>query len=118
MTDQPTPVSSPPTVVHVLATPGQQPTNMLGVLGFVLSLVGLVGEAGACLCLPIVIIGLLCPIGAIVAAFGLRHEPKGMAITGLVLGIVGSIIWIVLLVLIFGFGLLVASEAARQGSGF
>jgi len=105
----------PTSTVHVVATNTAQPTNVLGVLGFIISLIGLVGEFGACLCLPIIFIGLLCPVGGILSAIGLRQEPKGLAIAGLVMGALGSIIWIIFLVLVFGFGLLAASETARGG---
>jgi hypothetical protein len=45
--------------------------------------------------------GLLCPIGAILSFFGCFKEPKGLAIAGLVIGIVGSL---GLIIVLFFFG--------------
>ena len=67
-----------------------QPTNTLGIVGFILSLLGVVGTCG-----------LLSPIGLILSIIALRREPKGFAIAGLILGILGSIVFLVTL-LIFG----------------
>ena len=51
----------------------------MGVAGFVVSLVGFTS------------LGLLSPIGLILSIIGMRREPKGLAIAGLVVGIVGTI---------------------------
>lgn len=53
----------------------------MGVTGFVLSLVGLV----TC--------GLLAPLGVLFSAIGMRKKPKGLAIAGLVIGLVGLCGW-------------------------
>lgn len=68
--------------------------NTPGLVGFILSLLGLV----SC--------GLLAPIGLIVSLFGLGKEPKGFAIAGVVLGAVGScggiLSWILFLPVMLG----------------
>ena len=58
-------------------------SNGFGLAGFITALVGIV----SC--------GLLSPIGVILSAIGLRKEPRGFAIAGLVIGLLGSI-WLVL----------------------
>ncbi len=54
-----------------------QPTNGMGVAGFVTSI------AGIATC------GLLAIFGVILSGIGLRKEPKGFAIAGLVIGLIG-----------------------------
>ncbi|MCG8508569.1 MAG: DUF4190 domain-containing protein [Rhodospirillales bacterium] len=63
----------------------QQPSNGLGTAGFITSIVGWV----TC--------GVLCPIGVLLSLLGLFREPRGMAIAGLVVGLLGSIVGIVFL---------------------
>jgi hypothetical protein len=60
--------------------PPEKPSNGLGVAGFVVSLVGLIFTCGV-----------LCPIGLILSLFGLRKEPKGLAIAGAVIGGLGTV---------------------------
>jgi len=60
-----------------LARPVQQ-TNGLGIAGFVCSLVGLFTG------------GLLCPIGLILSLVALGRQPKGFAVAGLILGLLGT----------------------------
>lgn len=55
-------------------------TNGLGLAGFIVSVVGIVASCG-----------LISPIGLVMSLFGLRREPRGFAIAGVVLGVVGSI---------------------------
>jgi hypothetical protein len=74
--------------------------NNLGTAGFVISLVGIL----SC--------GFLSPVGAILSLMALNKEPKGLAIAGLVIGILGSA-WVVV-ALIFG---LFAVFAAAIGIG-
>lgn len=84
-------------------------SNGLGVAGFVVSLVGLV----SC--------GLIAPIGAIMSAFAMKKEPKGLAIAGLVIGIIGSlwIVGIVILVIVFGgLAALLAAAGIAFGEEF
>jgi hypothetical protein len=56
-----------------------KPTNGLGIAGFVVSLVGLLGTGG-----------LLCPIGLIMSLIALGRQPKGFAIAGVVIGLLGT----------------------------
>jgi hypothetical protein len=57
----------------------QRQSNTLGIAGFVISLVGLLGSGG-----------LLCPIGLILSLIALGRQPKGFAIAGVILGALGS----------------------------
>jgi len=57
-------------------------TNGLGIAGFIVSLVGMV------LCM-----GFICPIGAILSGIALIWKPRGFAIAGLILGLLGSLLW-------------------------
>ena len=60
-------------------------TNGIGLAGFIVSLAGLV------LCiLP------ACPVGLILSIIGIRRNPRGFAIAGLVLGIIGTVPMIVI----------------------
>ena len=54
-------------------------TNTLGLAGFVTALVGIALTGG-----------LLCPIGLILSVIALSRRPRGFAIAGTVIGIVGS----------------------------
>ncbi len=67
-----------------------QESNGLGIAGFVVSLVGI----GSC--------GLISPVGLILSMMAMKREPKGLAIAGLVLGVIGSL-WLIPL---FALGLL------------
>lgn len=81
----------------------QSDSNGLGIAGFVVSLIGLV----SC--------GLIAPIGAIMSAFALKKEPKGLAIAGLIIGIIGSL-WVIVFVVIFGgLGILMAAIGIAAG---
>ena len=77
-------------------------SNPIGLAGFITSLVGIV----SC--------GVLCPIGLILSAIGLFKRPKGFAIAGFVIGLLGSlgIIIVVLVVGVVFIGLLIALAAA------
>jgi hypothetical protein len=57
----------------------QPDQNGLGLASFIVSLVGLAS------------VGLLSPIGAVMGLIALRREPKGFAIAGVVIGLLGSI---------------------------
>ena len=67
-----------------------QPSNGMGVAGFVVSLIGLVGTCG-----------LLCPLGFLFSLIGLGKEPRGLAIAGTVIGGVGCLFLSVLAIYIF-----------------
>ncbi len=78
------------------ATPTQElaretTSNGLGIAGFVVSLVGFLGGCfgGA----------LLSPVGLVLSGVAMRRRPKGFAIAGLVLGILGSLWLVIALVL-------------------
>jgi hypothetical protein len=62
--------------------------NGLGLASFIVSLVGLISA------------GILSPVGAIMGLIAMRREPKGFAIAGFVLGLLGSI-WICLVSAVF-----------------
>jgi hypothetical protein len=57
----------------------QPPTNGLGIAGFIVSLVGLVATCGV-----------LCPLGLLLSLFGLLKRPRGFAIAGTLIGLVGT----------------------------
>jgi hypothetical protein len=80
-------------------------SNGMGLAGFIISLVGLM----SC--------GLVSPIGLVLSWIGLSKEPKGLAIAGLVLGLLGSL-WIVV-ALAFGLfgGLLAVAGLSALGEG-
>ena len=92
-------VPPPPTQPMFVQVPPPD-SNGMGIAGFVLSLLGLV----SC--------GLLSPIGLIISVFGLHKEPRGLAIAGLILGIVGST-WMAL----FGLGMVLAFLGIGAGLG-
>ena len=73
-----------------MATQQQSQSNGLGIAGFVISLISL-------LCLG----GLASPLSLIMCAFGMRKEPKGLAIAGLILSIIGTLFAIP--IFLFGF---------------
>ncbi len=62
-----------------MGAPAPQPVNAAGLVGFILSMCGLL----CALCFP---------IGFIVSLFGLRTPPKGFAIAGTVIGAVGTVL--------------------------
>ncbi len=94
--------TAPPQQQVVVQTQSQ--SNGLGVAGFVLSLLGLF----TC--------GLTSLLGVILSAIGMRREPRGLAIAGLVLGLITVLGWVVAFVVGVAAPLLVmvglASEAA------
>jgi hypothetical protein len=73
-----------------------EPTNGLGVAGFIVSLVGLV-----------VTCGLLCPLGLLLSLFALFKRPRGFAFAGTVIGLVGTAF------IIGVFGLFATAVATR-----
>lgn len=70
-----------PNPVFVPAQPpaSQEGSNSLGLAGFITSLVGAVLTAG-----------FLCPIGLVLSLAALRRQPRGFAIAGVVIGLLGS----------------------------
>jgi hypothetical protein len=81
-----------PNIIIQNTPPPAPQSNGLGVAGFVVSLVGFL------FCM-----GVLCPIGLILSACGMRKEPKGLATAGLVLGIIGSMTSAIIIG-VFGLG--------------
>jgi|GEM_PF-3387782 len=81
------------------------PSNSLGVAGFVVSLTGLIATCGA-----------LSPIGLLLSFFALFRRPRGFALAGFVLGLIGSIwaIFAVLLGLVAAGGAAVGIHAAQR----
>lgn len=78
------------TIVHV----HNPPSNGLGT------------AAGICSILGMVSCGLLCPVGLVLGLCSVGKEPKGMALTGVILGAIGSLIYLVVFIF-FGGALLV-----------
>jgi len=74
----------------------REDSNGLGLAGFIVSLVGLVMCGG-----------LICPIGMIMSLIALGKRPKGFAIAGVVLGVIGSLGFF-LVFFVFGFAALLA----------
>lgn len=79
-------MSQQPQVVYL---PAPTRSNGLGVAGFILSLVGLI----SC--------GILSPIGLVLSLVALFKQPRGLAIAGVIIGVIGSVCG--LLSLILGF---------------
>lgn len=71
----------------------RSPSNGLGIAGFVVSLVGLLGG-----CFGLMV---LCPLGLIFSLIALGKPPRGFAIAGTVIGALGSV-WLLLAMLLFG----------------
>jgi hypothetical protein len=93
MTDQPPPdpAPSPPQAPAAAAAP---PTgaNVLGIIGFVLALIGLI--FGWCFW-PVAIFSL---VGAILGFVGMFRPPRGLAIAAFVIGLVGCLVLLLLTV--------------------
>ncbi len=70
--------------------PAPPASNAAGLAGFIVSLVGLLACGG-----------ILSPVGLIISLVGLTRQPRGFAIAGVVLGIVGSI-WCFILIFVIG----------------
>lgn len=72
------------------------PSNGLGIAGFILSLLGLLGTCG-----------LLSPLGLLLSFIALFKRPRGFAIAGLIIGLLGSI-WAIILFFVIGLGAVLA----------
>ena len=104
----------PPSQPGPIINQYQTRTNGLGIAGFVVSLVGLVGICIA----PGFLLSL---VGTILSAVAMAEQPRGFAIAGLVLGLIG-VLWLIVVVLIVGGvlaaglagGMSVARTAARE----
>lgn len=84
-------------------------TNGLGLASFIVSLVGVLFCGG-----------LLCPIGVIMAMVALSKPPKGFAIAGLVIGLIGSlwILGVIAILILASLGVAVGLGAALFGGLF
>lgn len=69
--------------------------NSLGVAGFVLTIIGLIG----CCIPPVLLLGV---IGGILCFFGLFRSPRGLAIAGFILALFQTAIFTVLLLIVGG----------------
>ena len=74
---QPAPAQPPPGSTHVTVT--HPPANNLGLAGFITSILGLV----SC--------GVLSPVGLLLSLIGLTKRPRGFAIAGTVIGVIGTV---------------------------
>ena len=84
---------SPSRSVNVVVQQVPPRANGFGITGFILSLIALVG--GVCFGT------LLSPLSLLLSLIGLRREPRGLAIAGTILSIIG-IVSLALWVLLFG----------------
>ncbi|WP_432800131.1 hypothetical protein [Poriferisphaera sp. WC338] len=75
-------------------------TNSLGTAGLIVSIVGLVFG------------GILCPIGFLMSLIAVFKKPRGMAIGGLVIGGLGSLI-VLFVLLLFGAAIAAAIVGAQ-----
>jgi hypothetical protein len=78
MTSAPSP-SQPQPNVTTNVTVTHPPANNLGLAGFITSIIGLV----SC--------GVLSPVGLLLSLIGLTKRPRGFAIAGTVIGIIGTV---------------------------
>lgn len=81
-------------------------TNPVGLAGFIVSLVSLVACAG-----------LISPVGLILSLVGCFRQPRGLAIAGVVLGLIGSG-GLILAIVIFGVVLVAGAIALIFGASF
>lgn len=85
--------------------PPQRVLNIPGLIGMISSIVGLLG-----LCLaPFFVFSIA---GLIVSIFGMRRPDRGMAIAGLVMGIIGTILLFITIVIVLIAIVAAASEQA------
>jgi hypothetical protein len=87
--------------------------NTLGLAGFVTSLIGFVVTGG-----------LLCPIGLLLSLIALRRAPRGFAIAGVVIGVLGScggclmlLVVVPMLILILASGVTLAAALGFIAAG-
>ncbi|MEQ8818841.1 MAG: DUF4190 domain-containing protein [Sumerlaeia bacterium] len=81
------PNSPYPQQPYAYTKPPQVEMNVPGLVGLILSLVSIV-----------ICAGLISPIAIIVSCFGLRKPNKGLAIAGLVLGIIGIFLFLLMII--------------------
>lgn len=107
MVEQPPPE---PPIQHieqtVLVQQSKTSTNALGVVGFIFSLIGLF--FGWCFW-PVALISLL---GAFLSFIGMFREPRGLAIAGFIIGLLGSVVLAILIAVIGVLGVGAAGVAS------
>lgn len=88
-TSKPIPKSFDEVAISKGIHPSQtQQQNSVGLVGFVLSIVG------------IFTCGILCPIAMLISFFGLFKQPKGFAIAGTIIGFLGSVAFAAIAVIV------------------
>jgi hypothetical protein len=101
----PEPAAQPPNTTVVVAHP---PSNNMGLAGFITSLLGVL----SC--------GVLSPIGLLLSLIGLTKQPRGFAIAGTILGLIGSVFLAVagvgIVVGLMGLGTVVKNAAEDLGA--
>jgi hypothetical protein len=100
----------PPT--YAPPNPAARPGNGLGLASLICSITGFVGVAVGICCFPFLVAGLLCALGVILGLIGLRKEPRGLAIGGIITGAVGALLAIAVAVVLA----LVAAQAVKIGT--
>lgn len=81
-------------------------TNPVGLAGFIVSLVSIVGCAG-----------LLSPVGLILSLVGCFRQPRSLAIAGVVLGLIGTG-GLILMIVVFGVVLIAGAIALIFGASY
>lgn len=76
----------------------EKPVNGLGIAGFIVSVTGL-----------LLTFGLICPLGILLSFFALFKKPRGLAVAGLLIGILGTA-----LPLLAGFAIVKSHEVTEQ----
>ncbi len=74
------PYSSEP--IYIGPDPPRRSPNGWGISGFVISLLSLVFT-----------LGLLCPLGLLISLVGMLRAPRGFALAGTMLGLLGTLFW-------------------------
>jgi|SRR5690606_15012252 len=96
------PIKSPQNPQTIIIKQDQKATNGIGTAGFILSLIAIfVGW--------VPVLGwIVWLVGLILSFVGIFKKPKGMAIAGLIISLIGIIL------LIFVFGVIIAAAAANS----
>jgi len=105
MSQAPNTIFAPPDAQFGSPQPQRQGSNVLGIIGFVLSTLGLI----TC-CIPFV--GFIGSIGLVLSLIALFRAPRGFAIAGTMIGIIATIFAVLWLVL---FSLMGAAIIASGG---
>ncbi|MEO0964724.1 MAG: hypothetical protein AAFY08_06345 [Planctomycetota bacterium] len=108
-TPSPAPASIPPT-----SPVGASEQDTMGLVSVILSSVGLVGAFSGCLCLPVGLLGLMCPAGAITGWLARRKRPDSpLGLIGFIIGLVGTLL-VLLLLILAAIGITAAVLDAQQ----